>query len=575
MRHTRLACPALVVVLAAAGAALASPVRITVNGDYNDWTAVPVAFADPAGDNGTSVVDFRTVWIANDDDYVYLRFEVGNLTNLFSNTVRLYFDIDQSAATGWPVGGIGSDFVLLIPEGRGAEQTASTFAAASLSHSTLGFYAAPTYAGTEFELRIRRSANLPVRGVPVFGGAAFDVVFEADATGGTPQDWAPDGPGHYSYSMATGSLPPYAGTPIPKADSSNVRLVTWNTLNDGLFVRPAPFDRILLALQPDIICFQEINSGSAAGVQSRLNSVLPLSGGASWQVYKGSDDVIASRWPLSMMADDTVPVTNRGQAMALVDLPDAQYRVNLYVISTHYKCCGSLGASEDADRQRHSDANVNWFRDLRTPGGSINLPVATPFVIAGDMNLVGGPRPLETLLTGDIYYEAAYGTDSPPDWNGSAIVAATPLQNAGPAAYTWRRDSSATPPSLLDFVVYSDSVLRVARSYILNTLDLSPSDLGLYGLASTDTAAASDHLPVVVDFDLTRHYREDFDDDGDVDLSDFGVFIGCYNGPNHPYAGPNCDTADLDADGDVDVSDFGVFLGCFNGPGQPPPLACF
>ncbi|MBN1490201.1 MAG: hypothetical protein JXA69_09805, partial [Phycisphaerae bacterium] len=62
----------------------------------------------------------------------------------------------------------------------------------------------------------------------------------------------------------------------------------------------------------------------------------------------------------------------------------------------------------------------------------------------------------------------------------------------------------------------------------------------------------------------------DSDGDGDVDLSDFGVFSQCFNGPNRAPAGANCDGSDFDTDNDVDLSDFGVFSQCFNGPNRPP-----
>lgn len=65
--------------------------------------------------------------------------------------------------------------------------------------------------------------------------------------------------------------------------------------------------------------------------------------------------------------------------------------------------------------------------------------------------------------------------------------------------------------------------------------------------------------------------KPDFDDDGDVDLSDFGHFQACFNGPNQPPAQPSgCEDADLDFDGDVDLSDFSTFQVCFNGPNRPP-----
>ncbi len=67
---------------------------------------------------------------------------------------------------------------------------------------------------------------------------------------------------------------------------------------------------------------------------------------------------------------------------------------------------------------------------------------------------------------------------------------------------------------------------------------------------------------------------QDADGDGDVDLSDFGMFQGCYNGPNRPWNPPpldqqKCRCLDADNDNDVDLADFGVFQSCYNGPNRP------
>ena len=62
----------------------------------------------------------------------------------------------------------------------------------------------------------------------------------------------------------------------------------------------------------------------------------------------------------------------------------------------------------------------------------------------------------------------------------------------------------------------------------------------------------------------------DFDNDLDVDLSDFGTFQNCFNGPNRAPKGAGCEPADSDGDGDVDLIDFGAFQNCFNGPNRAP-----
>ncbi len=68
---------------------------------------------------------------------------------------------------------------------------------------------------------------------------------------------------------------------------------------------------------------------------------------------------------------------------------------------------------------------------------------------------------------------------------------------------------------------------------------------------------------------------QDADGDNDVDLADFGIFQGCFNGPNRPWAtrstsAQQCACLDQDGDGDVDLADFGTFQGCFNGPNRSP-----
>ncbi|UCG34297.1 MAG: endonuclease/exonuclease/phosphatase family protein [Phycisphaerales bacterium] len=537
--------------------------RMIIDGEYEDWAAVPVAFEDPAGDNANGAADFGRVWVANDDEYVYLRFEGGALTNLqtISGPLRIFFDVDRSPATGWAVGRMGSDFALLFPERYGIESTSDQWEAARLSHAELALVTAPTVAGTQFELRVRRDAVFPVRGTPILDGPDFDILLESQDTGGVTGDWAPDEGLPLTYKMASGSLVPYQAIPLERGHRRHVRLMSHNMLWDGLLLRPEPHDRLLRAIVPDIICYQEVQRGTAANaIQARLDEVLPLGGGASWHVYKADTNVIASRWPLSMQMRDTIPGTRRGQAMALVDLPDVLYDVDLYVISAHFKCCGNLGSSEDQRRQQQADANVNWFRDLREPGENVDLPAGTPFLICGDFNMVGGPQPLMTLVTGDIIDEAHYGADSPPDWDGSEMKDARPLHNAGPAAYTWRSDESTFGPSRMDFVIYADSVLTVARQYALNTLDMCVEELAAYGLRQDDTATASDHLPLVLDLDFCGQVvPADIDLDGQVNLTDFNRFAACYgltesSDESCPPRDLLC--SDLNGDGAVNMDDF-------------------
>ena len=58
----------------------------------------------------------------------------------------------------------------------------------------------------------------------------------------------------------------------------------------------------------------------------------------------------------------------------------------------------------------------------------------------------------------------------------------------------------------------------------------------------------------------------DFDVDGDVDLSDFDVLIGCLSGPG-VRAPLGCARASLDGDVDVDLADFALFQAHFGEAG--------
>jgi hypothetical protein len=65
----------------------------------------------------------------------------------------------------------------------------------------------------------------------------------------------------------------------------------------------------------------------------------------------------------------------------------------------------------------------------------------------------------------------------------------------------------------------------------------------------------------------------DFDNDGDVDGTDFDLFMVCASGPAVPH-GADCEQQDFDADADVDQEDFGVFQRCLSGQNVPSEPDC-
>ena len=237
------------------------------------------------------------------------------------------------------------------------------------------------------------------------------------------------------------------GTFLDRAEHAELRFVCYNILWNSIFPEVSEpgaekFVRVVRALNPDVLALQEIakpswtkeenyREWSAGDVVRLMNVISPLPGGASWHGHQAYDNVIVSRYPLKMMAEQTKPAGDRSQAMALVDLPNGEFPIDLYVMNNHYKCCG--GEKNDPRRQKQSDSIVAWIADANTPGGEIDLPERTAVIVCGDLNIVGGFQPVQTLLDGDIIDEEAYGPDSPPDWDGTSLADLHPLHNvAGP-----------------------------------------------------------------------------------------------------------------------------------------------
>ena len=81
--------------------------------------------------------------------------------------------------------------------------------------------------------------------------------------------------------------------------------------------------------------------------------------------------------------------------------------------------------------------------------------------------------------------------------------------NEGSSFYTWRSDITAFDPGIFDRIVYSDSVMKVSNSFVLDTSTLSMDLLKHYGLQVGDVALSLNtgqfhHYPLVVDFELNK-----------------------------------------------------------------------
>jgi hypothetical protein len=138
---------------------------------------------------------------------------------------------------------------------------------------------------------------------------------------------------------------------------------------------------------------------------------------------------------------------------------------------------------------------------------------------------------LNTVINGTIVNEQIYGSDSPPDWNGTSLTDARPMHNnTGTTTYTYR---SGSTQSRLDYIIYSDSNLDVGRKFVLNTVSMTSAQRTATGMQQYDTAQGNsstyfDHLPVVVDFRLFDFAEADFNYSRTVDSSDLAAWQNNY-----------------------------------------------
>jgi endonuclease/exonuclease/phosphatase family metal-dependent hydrolase len=247
-----------------------------------------------------------------------------------------------------------------------------------------------------------------------------------------------------------------------------------------------------------------------------MQRIVPLENDRSWQIHVASDNAIVSRFPLRVCEQELpvpfplpgIPNFRYGQGMCLIDVPDEQSDRDFYVIAMHNKSRG--GEENIRRRQRQSDAIVRWIRKLKQSDNS-SVPHGTPLLIAGDMNVYAAEptdpaHHLITLLTGNIIDEETYGPDCQLDWDDTRLVEVKPRHNSRRKEfYTWREDKSSFAPGALDRMIYTDSVVSVNHSFVLNTTTMTDVELNESGLVKEDVLWEGqpgnfDHLPLVADF---------------------------------------------------------------------------
>lgn len=459
-----------------------------MEGEFSDWDSVAYLYSDSVGDVSSGGVDFGGLKLTNDGIFLYIYIELNNEVNLQSDlNTTLYIDSDGNSSTGLNIDGIGAEL-----EWNFAAKSGKYYingGSSVISQIDIGIVTSPTVSSETFEISLELDSK-PDGTNLLFADTDISILFKDYDNG----DDLPELGESVSYQIQPVIGVPFDMIGLSKNDSQYLRFMTWNVRGDDIFEQTLfdEYSRILNAIDPDIITFQEIYDHNSEELKTLIESILPSSEGEEWYTSKeGKDILIASRYDIRGSWKSSV----RSGAFLVYLSP--KYTKNLLIIGVHPYCCDN-----DTGRQTEVDVMMAVWRDAMQGGGLIQIDAGTPVIFAGDFNFVGDKRQLQTMLTGDIMDNSVWGVDFAPDWDGTFLEDALPRHTNLSQTYSWRNEFSVFSPGRLDFIIFTDSAIELEKTYVLRTEEMSPDSLAVYGLLSEDTRLASDHLPLVADFRL-------------------------------------------------------------------------
>ena len=459
---------------------------ITIDGQFQDWENVPIAYSDIEGD-GISA-DFANIKVTYDMEFlfIYFSFHYGEFLMQDWNAFHLYIDADNDSATGLEFNGIGAELDWTFGQRQGVFYFNG--GSSDVWQNDLSLRIGPTITSSEFEIAMARNSDImTLNGSQVLVEGRI-IIAEAPPN----SDVVPNESGGISFTIGEDAVPSPEPISLVRRHENDIRVLTYNTLWDGILEadRQPKFKRIIQALDPDVIALQEHTDWDQ--IDDIIQSWFPQEiWHASWTY---GDLVVLSRFPI---LNDANLISSERTMCALLDTEE-ELGKNLLVINSHLSCC----ANNDGRQQQVDEFASVWRNWITNSDGPFNLDFETPFVHVGDFNFVGYRQQVETLRIGDIVDENEYGDDFPPDWDASNIVDLFSRHTHKRMGYTWRSDGSSFNPGKLDYIFYSNATIDTGKHYILNTLALDDETLAGYGLEWDDTQEASDHLPRVFDISL-------------------------------------------------------------------------
>lgn len=146
---------------------------IELDGDTEDWQGIP---SRASRQSGGEAIDYKEVFLANDDDYLYVRWTLHAAASPFSTfNTHLFINSDSDSATGYQVQGATFGSEMMIESGSGFDQRGGGFNEGDVG--VIDWELAPAVAAEDFELRLPRSLKF-ADGTSVFANDDFELLLQ-------------------------------------------------------------------------------------------------------------------------------------------------------------------------------------------------------------------------------------------------------------------------------------------------------------------------------------------------------------------------------------------------------------
>lgn len=228
----------------------------------------------------------------------------------------------------------------------------------------------------------------------------------------------------------------------------------------------------------------------------------------------------------------------------------------------------------------HTDYTPVTFWDDRMGNTSAAHQLAMAFVLVSPLtHWADRPEHYINSVARDVI-EAA-----PTTWDETVVLDQSQL---GELTAIARRKGSQWFLAILNGSSTTSKNINIDMNFLNSWLPfdavlLADSTASQYSFSRTDTTISrDDNLSIwlrsgggfVAMFTGETIEVPDFDQDGDVDQSDFGHFQSCYTGQDQGPPSAGCENAKLDTDNDVDIYDLTYFKNCMSGPSVPYDPNC-